>query len=92
MAAIRPIRVTQSIIDSMEAEPRMAQTVDRRHGRRCFPLRSNGEPYSGINVPARLAAHEGYTAAHWFTYNRRKTRWTGPKRREIIHRGQVRDI
>ncbi|WP_114284733.1 zincin-like metallopeptidase domain-containing protein, partial [Sulfitobacter sp. DFL-23] len=39
-----------------------------------FPLRSNGEAYSGINVLMLwLAADDkGYRAAHWFTYKQAK--------------------
>jgi antirestriction protein ArdC len=36
----------------------------------CFPLRSTGAPYQGINVLMLWieASERGYTSAHWFTY------------------------
>lgn len=36
----------------------------------CLPLRSNGEPYRGINVLVLwgAAAAKGYTSAHWLTF------------------------
>ena len=41
----------------------------------CLPLRSNGEPYRGINVLVlwSIAAAKGYTSARWLTFNQAKT-------------------
>ena len=41
----------------------------------CLPMRSNGEPYRGINVLVlwSIAARMGYTSARWLTFNQAKT-------------------
>jgi antirestriction protein ArdC len=41
----------------------------------CLPLRSNGEPYRGINVLVlwSIAASMGYTSPRWLTFNQAKT-------------------
>lgn len=64
-------QVTASIIASLEAGTpawRKPWTGDR--GGAPFPLRSNGTPYSGINVLMLWIAADthGYRASHWFTY------------------------
>ena len=67
--------VTQSIIDSIEAgTPAWRKPWTGDTAGPAFPLRSNGEAYSGINVLMLwLAAQsKGYTAAHWFTYKQAK--------------------
>lgn len=63
--------VTNSIVAAMEAgTPPWRKPWTGEKGGVCFPLRSNGEPYRGINVLMLWleAAAKGYTAAHWFTY------------------------
>lgn len=63
--------VTDSIIASIEAgTPAWRKPWTGEKGGATFPLRSNGEPYSGINVLMLwLAADEkGYRAPRWFTY------------------------
>ena len=63
--------VTKSIIDAMAAgtapwrKPWTGATAGA-----AFPLRSNGEPYRGINVLMLWleASAKGYASAHWFTY------------------------
>lgn len=63
--------VTDSIIASIEAgTPAWRKPWTGEKGGAPFPLRSNGEPYSGINVLMLwLAADEkGYRAPRWFTY------------------------
>jgi antirestriction protein ArdC len=63
--------VTDSIVASIEAgTPAWRKPWTGEKGGAPFPLRSNGEPYSGINVLMLwLAADEkGYRAPRWFTY------------------------
>lgn len=52
----------------------MEKTLDRRRDGACLPLRSNGEPYRGINVLVlwSVAASKGYTSARWLTFNQAK--------------------
>ena len=63
--------VTNSIIAAMEAgtAPWRKPWTGKAAGA-CFPLRSNGEPYRGINVLMLWleASAKGYTAPRWFTY------------------------
>lgn len=63
--------VTDSIIASMEAgTPAWRKPWTGEKGGAAFPLRINGEPYSGINV-LMLWLHadaQGYRAPFWFTY------------------------
>lgn len=63
--------VTDQIIASIEAgTPAWRKPWTGEKGGAPFPLRSNGEPYSGINVLMLwLAADEkGYRSPYWFTY------------------------
>ena len=63
--------VTDSIIASIEAgTPAWRKPWTGDKGGAPFPLRSNGEPYSGINVLMLWLAADakGYRAARWFTY------------------------
>jgi antirestriction protein ArdC len=63
--------VTDSIIGSIEAgTPAWRKPWTGDKGGAPFPLRSNGEPYSGINVLMLWLAADanGYRAACWFTY------------------------
>lgn len=69
------VHVTDSIIASIEAGTpawRKPWTGDKAGAP--FPLRSNGEPYSGINVLMLWLAADakGYRAARWFTTSRPK--------------------
>lgn len=63
--------VTDSIIASIEAgTPAWRKLWTGDKGGAPFPLRSNGEPYSGINVLMLWLAADakGSRAARWFTY------------------------
>ncbi|MTE01856.1 DUF1738 domain-containing protein [Paracoccus sp. YIM 132242] len=63
--------VTDSIIASIEAgTPAWRKPWTGDKGGAPFPLRSNGEPYSGINVLMLWLAADakGYRAPRWFTY------------------------
>lgn len=63
--------VTDSIIASIEAgTPAWRKPWTGEKGGAPFPLRSNGEPYSGINVLMLWLAADakGYRAPRWFTY------------------------
>ena len=63
--------VTDSIIASIEAgTPAWRKPWTGEKGGAPFPLRSNGEPYSGINVLMLWLAADtkGYRAPFWFTY------------------------
>lgn len=63
--------VTDQIIASIEAgTPAWRKPWTGEQGGAPFPLRSNGEPYSGINVLMLwLAADQkGYRSPYWFTY------------------------
>ena len=63
--------VTDSIIASIEAgTPAWRKPWTGEKGGAPFPLRSNGEPYSGINVLMLWLAADakGYCAPFWFTY------------------------
>ncbi|WP_170565799.1 ArdC family protein [Ruegeria atlantica] len=63
--------VTDQIIAAIEAgTPPWRQPWTGSAGGLVFPLRSNDEPYRGINVLMLWLAAEvnGYTSAHWFTY------------------------
>lgn len=66
-------RVTQSIIADLEAGVRpwtKPWSAEHLAGRISRPLRSTGEPYSGINVLLLWAESlaRGYTAPIWITY------------------------
>jgi len=64
-------QVTNSIIASIEAgAPAWRKPWTGERGGAPFPLRSNGTPYSGINVLMLWLAADakGYRASHWFTY------------------------
>lgn len=64
-------QVTASIIASLEAgTPAWRKPWTGERGGTPFPLRSNGTPYSGINVLMLWVAADanGYRASHWFTY------------------------
>lgn len=67
--------VTNQIIEAMEAgvSPWRKPWSGGEQGV-SFPLRSNGEPYRGINVLMLwLAAHaNGFGSAHWFTFKQAK--------------------
>lgn len=67
--------VTNQIIEAMEAgvSPWRKPWSGGEKGV-SFPLRSNGEPYRGINVLMLwLAAHaNGFGSAHWFTFKQAK--------------------
>ncbi len=63
--------VTDQIITAIEAgTPPWRKPWTGSAGGFVFPLRSNNEPYRGINVLMLwLAAEErGFSSAHWFTY------------------------
>lgn len=63
--------ITDAIIASMEAGvPAWRKPWTGESGGAPFPLRSNGTPYSGINVLVLWIAADkkGYRAPHWFTY------------------------
>ncbi|MCZ0963088.1 ArdC family protein [Paracoccus benzoatiresistens] len=63
--------VTDSIIASLKAgTPAWRKPWTGEKGGAPFPLRSNGEAYSGINVLMLWLAADakGYHAARWFTY------------------------
>lgn len=63
--------VTDSIVASIEAgTPAWRKPWTGEAGGTPFPLRSNGEPYSGINVLMLWLAADakGYRAPRWFTY------------------------
>ncbi|OJH43396.1 ArdC family protein [Paracoccus sp. SM22M-07] len=67
--------VTDSIIASIEAgTPAWRKPWTGEKGGAPFPLRSNGEPYSGINVLMLWLAADakGYRAPRWFTYRQAK--------------------
>ncbi|MDH2328313.1 zincin-like metallopeptidase domain-containing protein [Cereibacter sp. SYSU M97828] len=67
--------VTKSIIAAIEAGcPPWRKPWTGDKGGAAMPLRSNGEPYRGINVILLWcrAAEMGYTSAHWFTFNQAK--------------------
>lgn len=64
-------QITNSIIASLEAgTPAWRKPWTGERGGAPFPLRSNGTPYSGINVLMLWIAADakGYRASHWFTY------------------------
>lgn len=64
-------QITSSIIASIEAgAPAWRKPWTGDKGGAPFPLRSNGTPYSGINVLMLWVAADskGYRASHWFTY------------------------
>ncbi|RJL05481.1 DUF1738 domain-containing protein [Paracoccus aestuarii] len=63
--------VTDQIIASIEAgTPAWRKPWTGERGGAPFPLRSNGEPYSGINVLMLwlVADEKGYRSPYWFTY------------------------
>ena len=63
--------VTDSIISSIEAgTPAWRKPWTGDKGGAPFPLRSSGEPYSGLNVLMLWLAADakGYRAPRWFTY------------------------
>lgn len=63
--------VTSAIIEAIEAgTPPWRQPWTGGKSGAAFPLRSNGEPYRGINILLLWAASQkrGHTSAHWFTY------------------------
>lgn len=67
--------VTDSIIASIESgTPAWRKPWTGEKGGAPFPLRSNGEPYSGINVLMLWLAADakGYRAPFWFTYRQAK--------------------
>ena len=64
-------QITDQIIVAIEAgTPPWRKLWTGDAGGACFPLRSNCEPYRGINVLMLwlAASANGYTSAHWFTY------------------------
>ena len=67
--------VTDSIIASIEfGTPAWRKPWTGEKGGAPFPLRSNGEPYSGINVLMLWLAADakGYRAPFWFTFRQAK--------------------
>lgn len=67
--------VTCAIIEAIEAgTPPWRQPWTGGNIGAAFPLRSNGEPYRGINILLLWAAAQkrGYASAHWFTYRQAK--------------------
>ena len=74
--------VTDSIIASIEAgTPAWRKPWTGDKGGAPFPLRSNGEPYSGINV-----------LMLWLAADAAGGRRTGPQGREIVNRCQIRHL
>ena len=68
--------ITAQIIEAIEAGcPPWRKPWTGGEAGACLPLRSNGEPYRGINVLVlwSIAAAKGYTSAHWLTFNQAKT-------------------
>ena len=67
--------ITKQIIETLEAgTPPWRKPWSGEEGGAAFPLRSNGEPYRGINVLVlwMAAAKHGYASAHWFTFRQAK--------------------
>jgi antirestriction protein ArdC len=63
--------VTDKIIAAIEAGcPPWRKPWTGSKGGVCFPLRSNGEPYRGINILMLWleAEEKGYVSPRWFTY------------------------
>lgn len=67
--------VTDKIIAAIEAGcPPWRKPWTGSKGGVCFPLRSNGEPYRGINILMLWLEvdEKGYVSPRWFTYKQAK--------------------
>jgi antirestriction protein ArdC len=68
--------ITAQIVEAIEAGcPPWRKPWTGGESGACLPLRSNGEPYRGINVLVlwSIAAAKGYTSARWLTFQQAKT-------------------